>query len=85
MASALSSQLTRTQSRAKGIRVVGDINEKTKISQTVAFQVIGWITAILLTYGAMNARVSVLEDRVDRLASDVQEIKQDVKTLLRRP
>lgn len=39
--------------------------------------------ATLLAYGAMNARVAVLEIRVDTLQSDISEIKGDVKALLR--
>ena len=51
---------------------------------TVLKQVIAWVVAVLIAYGALQARVSVLEERVNRLSSDIQEIKQDVKTLLLR-
>ena len=53
-------------------------------SLTVVIQIVGWITAIVLTYGAVNARVTVVEDRTDTLQSDVREIRMDVKELLRR-
>lgn len=58
-------------------------NGRIKISSTLAIQVVTWLVAALLTYGAVNARVAVLESRVDSLKSDVSEIKNDVKQLLR--
>jgi hypothetical protein len=58
-------------------------NGRIKISQTTAIQIITWLVAGLLTYGAVNARVAVLESRVDSLKYDIGEIKQDVKQLLR--
>lgn len=45
--------------------------------------VITWITAVILAYGAVEARVRVLEDRYERMRSDLSEIKSDVKELLR--
>lgn len=43
--------------------------------------VIGWLVAALLAYGAVEARVRVLEDRYDRIVDDLREIKGDVKAL----
>ncbi len=45
--------------------------------------VIGWVVAALLAYGAVEARVRVLEFQQGLLAEDVREIKSDIKTLLR--
>lgn len=47
-------------------------------------KVVTWLIAGLLAYGTVNARVSVLESRVDGLKADVTEIRNDVKTLLYR-
>lgn len=47
--------------------------------QTVA----GWVVTALLAYGAVEARVRVLEDRYERIIYDISEIKSDVKTLIR--
>lgn len=47
-------------------------------------KVAGWIVAALLAYGVVNARVAVLESRVDGLRGDIREIRGDVKTLLMR-
>lgn len=57
---------------------------KIRLSGTLVIQIVTWTVAALLTYGAVNARVAVLESRVDGLKNDVQEIKGDVKTLLLR-
>lgn len=62
----------------------GNGNGRLRVSQTVAFQIIGWIVAALLTYSAITNRVTALETRVEGLKSDVQEIKLDIKELLRR-
>ena len=45
--------------------------------------VAGWIVTALLAYGAVEARVRVLEDRYERIIYDIGEIKSDVKTLIR--
>lgn len=42
--------------------------------------VVGYFTAI----GAIQTRVAVVETKVERFGQDIQEIKNDVKTLLRR-
>lgn len=59
-------------------------NGRLKIDPTVALQIVAWIIAALVTYGAIASRVAVVESRVDTLKSDLQEVKQDVKELLRR-
>jgi len=46
--------------------------------------VVGWVVSMVLAYSAVDARVRILEDRYERLFSDVREIKGDVKQLLER-
>lgn len=57
---------------------------KVTLPSGMAVQIVTWIVAALLTYGAINARVSVLEDRVNGMKETVAEIRGDVKTLLQR-
>ena len=42
------------------------------------------VLAAMLAYGALSARVSVLETRLDSLREYVAEIRADVKVLLNR-
>jgi hypothetical protein len=46
-------------------------------------KVITVVVTVLLTYAAMNARIAVVESRVNTLQDDISEIKNDVKQLLR--
>jgi hypothetical protein len=64
---------------------MSEANGRIKIDPTIALQIVAWIVAGLVTYGAINARVSVVESQMDTFKADVQEMKQDIKTLLRRP
>ena len=54
----------------------------------MAKYIVTLILAALVAYftaiGTLQARVSVLEDRYERLSDDVSEIKRDVKQLLQR-
>lgn len=59
-------------------------NGRIKLSWGQIVVIVSWIVTVLLAYGAVDARVSVLEDRYERLFRDVGEIKSDVKALLRR-
>lgn len=59
-------------------------NGRFRVSVTIAVQVVAWVAAVVLAYGAVNARVSVLEDRYQRIEQDIREIKGDVKALLQR-
>jgi hypothetical protein len=47
--------------------------------------VLGWIIAALLAYGAVDRRVAVLETKYDVVEKQLNEIRSDVKELLRRP
>ena len=42
------------------------------------------VLAAMMAYGALSARVSVLETRLDSLREYVAEIRADVKVLLNR-
>ena len=65
----------------------GDVSEPTTNGngrKLISWQtIIGWAGAALLAYGAVEARVRVLEDRYERIVNDISEIKSDVKTLIR--
>ena len=50
----------------------------------IVVQVLGWLVMALLTYAAINARVAVVESRVDGIQDQLSEIRTDVKTLLHR-
>jgi len=55
------------------------------ISWSTFMNVVGWVVAALLTYSAINARVSVVESEVRTIRENMTEIKNDMKTLLRKP
>jgi hypothetical protein len=59
-------------------------NGRYRVSWEVIATVVAWLVGGLLAYGALNARIQVLEDRYDRLVRDIGEIKQDVKVLIQR-
>jgi hypothetical protein len=56
---------------------------------TAGLAVAAWALSAYVGYAAasseMNARVSVLESQWQTFRADLSEVKQDVKTLLRRP
>lgn len=64
---------------------MADVNGRLRLDPTVVFQVVAWIVAAVITYGAINTRVAVVESQIDTFKADLQEMKQDIKTLLRRP
>lgn len=59
-------------------------NGRIKMSPSTLAQLVVWLVSILLAYGALNARISVLETKNDTQARDLIEIKNDVKALLQR-
>lgn len=56
-----------------------------RLTWSFALQVGVWIITVMLAYGALNERISVLEYKYDRMQQDLSEIKGDVKILVRRP
>jgi hypothetical protein len=50
---------------------------------TAALTGVAWLVAVLLAYGAVDARVAVLEDRYERIREDLSEIKGDLKAIRR--
>jgi hypothetical protein len=63
----------------------GNGNGRFKVSGQTLLQLAVWLVSIMLAYGALNERISVLEVKYDRMQQDLGEIKGDVKQLLRRP
>jgi len=59
-------------------------NGRIRLSFSQIVVVVSWIVTVLLAYGAIDSRLSVLEDRYERLFQDVGEIKRDVRTLVQR-
>ena len=59
-------------------------DDKIRVSWAVLHTLAIWIVSALLAWSVVQSRVAVLEERADQLRSDLQEIKIDVKTLLRR-
>ena len=64
---------------SEAIKVNGRINWQTAITVVVT-----WLVTAMLAYGAIDARLQVLEDRYERVVDDLREIKADVKALLKR-
>ena len=54
------------------------------IRSDLAKTLFSYVIAALIAYGVVNARVAVLESRVDGFEGALAEIRQDVKTLLLR-
>ena len=68
-----------------GLYVMSQVTtEKIKFSTPVMAQLAVWIVTIMLAYSALNARITTLEVKYDRLTQDISEIKSDVKQLLQR-
>ena len=44
-----------------------------------------WLISMVLAYSALSERITRWEERTNTFATDLHEIKSDVKTLLRRP
>lgn len=60
--------------------------EKRELSlgMTVVLHLVGYLVGILLAWGAMNARVAVVESQINGVKEQLQEIRSDVKQLLRK-
>lgn len=59
-------------------------NGRLRVSWGQIVVVVTWLVTALLAYGAVDARVRVLEDRYERLFQDLADIKKDVRTLVER-
>lgn len=59
-------------------------NGRIRLSWAQVVTVVAWLVGGLMAYGALDARIRVLEDRFLRLTADISEVKTDVKTLLQR-
>lgn len=57
-------------------------DESFTLRQSVAIQIILWIVAAVLTYGAVNARVAVLETRQLDLERRLGRIEDKLDTVL---
>jgi hypothetical protein len=56
--------------------------------QAALVVLVGWLVSAVLAYGAVDARVKVLEASYERLLQDMREIKADVREVrdhMRRP
>jgi hypothetical protein len=59
-------------------------DDRLRVRWDVIVTVVMWMVGGLLAYGALDARIRVLEDRYLRMSLDLSEIKADVKTLIQR-
>lgn len=59
--------------------------DKLRVRWDVIVTVVAWLVGGLLAYGALDARIRVLESQYLGTADDIREIKSDIKQLLRRP
>jgi hypothetical protein len=57
-------------------------DESITLRQSVAIQIVVWIVAAVLTYGAVNARVAVLETRQLDLDRRLQRIETKLDTVV---
>ena len=60
-------------------------DDKIRVSTSLALQVIAWIVGLMTVYGAVNARVAVLEN--DQRANDkrLERIEMKLDALVARP
>ena len=58
--------------------------ERAKLSMRAAMTILGWIVSVLLAYGAVNARVAVLESRVSDTHDRMERIENKVDRILER-
>lgn len=59
-------------------------DNKFKITVPLLLQLGVMLVSVMLAYGALNERISRLEERYENVLSKLTEINADVKTLLRR-
>lgn len=59
--------------------------QRIRVSMPLLMQLAVWLISMVLAYSALSERITRLEERTNTFATDLHEIKSDVKTLLRRP
>jgi F0F1-type ATP synthase membrane subunit b/b' len=59
-------------------------NGRLRIAPGTVVQIVVYVIALVLTYGALDKRIAALEIKYDRIAQDLAEIKADTKQLLQR-
>lgn len=62
----------------------GNGNGRIRIDPGVAIQVLAWIVAAVVTYGAINARVAVVESKQNDSERRMERIENKIDDLLRR-
>ena len=57
-------------------------NGRLKLDPAVAFQIVAWIVAALLTYGAISARIAMVEVRQTDIGQRLDRIEQKIDAAL---
>lgn len=65
-------------------RLSPDRRNDITVNQTLAIQVIVWLIAALLTYGAINVRVAVVESKQVESDKRMERIENKIDRLLER-
>jgi hypothetical protein len=60
-----------------------DSNGRVRIGYSALLQIIVYVITLTLAYSTLDKRIARLEDKYDRIATDLAEIRSDVKQLLR--
>ena len=47
----------------------------------VMLQVVGWVTAVLLAYATMSARIAVAESKIESLRHDLDNLRSYIKAM----
>lgn len=61
---------------------LGEYESQIRLDRALAVQIVAWIVAALLTYGAVNARVSVVESKQYENERRLQRIEEKVDRLI---
>lgn len=64
---------------------MSESNGRLRVGSGIALQIIVYVIVVVLAYAALDRRIAVLEAKYDRIASDLTEIKSDLKRLLQKP
>lgn len=59
-------------------------NGRLRVSWSVAIQIVAWLVAVLLAYGAVDARVAVLESKQGLLERQIERIENKLDRVLER-